>query len=59
MAAPREIPPDVRALLVCPICKGELDDEPGFLVCPVDGLAYPIVDGVPHMLPERAEKRSR
>lgn len=58
MTEPSSVPPEVRELLVCPVCKGDLADEPGFLVCPHDALAYPVVDGVPHMLPARAEKRA-
>jgi uncharacterized protein YbaR (Trm112 family) len=39
-------------ILVCPICKGPLRhvrkaDE---LICPVDRLAFPIVDDIPVML---------
>ncbi|MEZ4319137.1 MAG: Trm112 family protein [Myxococcota bacterium] len=46
----------LRALLVCPVCKGDLDDVPDGLRCPADRLVYPIVDGVPWMLPERAKR---
>lgn len=54
--------PDVRALLVCPRCKGELEDrhgEGGALVgleCPRDRVVYPVVDGVPWLTVERARK---
>jgi len=48
-------------LLVCPLCKGELtltvasevDDEvmEGEFNCASCGVAYPIEDGIPNMLP--------
>ncbi|MDO6749634.1 Trm112 family protein, partial [Gilvimarinus sp. 1_MG-2023] len=40
------------AMLVCPLCKGKLkyDAEAQELLCTFDGLAFPIVDGVPVML---------
>lgn len=47
--------PRVRAILVCPICRGELDLEPAGLVCRSDQLLFPVVDGVPWMIPERAK----
>lgn len=46
------------SILVCPICKGELlyqrDDQE--LVCLADGLAYPIKEDVPVMLPKEARE---
>lgn len=49
------------ALLVCPLCKGELaltvtaevDDEimEGAFACAACGVSYPIEDGIPNMLP--------
>lgn len=44
------------AILVCPICKGELKyrKEENDLVCHVDKLAYPIRDDVPVMLAAEA-----
>lgn len=48
------------AILVCPICKGELryNRQAGELLCVADGLAFPIRDGVPVMLPEEAREMS-
>ncbi len=53
---------DLMQLLVCPVCKGELELSitekkngeiiAGSLICrrcPVD---YTIIDGIPHMLPK-------
>ncbi|PID43498.1 MAG: tetraacyldisaccharide 4'-kinase [Proteobacteria bacterium] len=44
------------SILVCPLCKGELDydrkkDE---LVCKADGMAFPIRDDIPVMLETEA-----
>lgn len=51
---PGELDPFVRSMLVCPRCRGELVDVDGGLCCEVDGLIYPIVEGVPWMIEERA-----
>jgi uncharacterized protein len=52
------IPVDPRLLeiLVCPITKGplEYDREAGELISRSAGLAYPVRDGIPIMLPEEA-----
>jgi uncharacterized protein YbaR (Trm112 family) len=46
------------AMLVCPLCKGKLSFERSAneLLCRYDGLAYPIRDGIPVMLPEQARQ---
>lgn len=57
--APSTAPdPKLLALLVCPLTHGplELDAERGELVSRSAGLAYPIRDGVPVMLPEEARR---
>ncbi|WP_297372322.1 Trm112 family protein [Acidocella sp.] len=50
--------PDPRLLeiLVCPVCRGPLiyDREKGELISERAGLAYPIRDGIPVMLPDEA-----
>lgn len=55
---PRPAPIDRRLLeiLVCPITKGplEYDAEKGELISRRAGLAYPVRDGIPIMLPEEA-----
>ncbi len=57
---PTSMDKKLLAILVCPICKGELhfDREAGELLCLADGLAYPVLDGVPVMLPEEARELS-
>ena len=48
------------AILVCPICKGELhyDKTQQELVCRHDKLAFPVRDGVPVMLADEARQVS-
>ncbi len=57
MSSP-EISPLLLDLLVCPLTKGSLDydREKNELVSERAGLAYPIRDGIPIMLPEEARK---
>lgn len=54
-AAP-EIDPRLLEILVCPVTHGPLDYDRGKaeLISRAAGLAYPIRDGVPIMLPEEA-----
>ncbi|MBV8703679.1 MAG: Trm112 family protein [Acetobacteraceae bacterium] len=57
---PAELPvpvdPRLLEILVCPLTKGplEYDRARGELVSRKAGLAYPIRDGIPIMLPEEA-----
>ena len=54
------VPVDPRLLeiLVCPVTKGplEYDRTRGELISRSAGLAYPIRDGIPIMLPEEARQ---
>ena len=45
-------------MLVCPVTKGplEYDREANELISRAAGLAYPVRDGIPIMLPEEARK---
>ena len=43
-------------ILVCPVSKESLEQIDQELVCKESGLAYPIRDGIPVMLPEEARK---
>jgi uncharacterized protein YbaR (Trm112 family) len=49
---------ELLAILVCPQCRGDLryDRAAEKLSCEACRLRYPVVDGVPVMLPEEAEK---
>ncbi len=44
------------AILACPLCKGSLyyDQEVHELLCYADGLAFPVRDGIPVMLDNKA-----
>lgn len=46
------------SILVCPLCKGQLDydRQAHELVCKADGLAYPIRDDIPVMLESEARQ---
>jgi uncharacterized protein len=56
----RPVPVDPRLLeiLVCPLTKGPLDYDRknGELISRKAGLAYPVRDGIPIMLPEEARQ---
>lgn len=45
-------------ILVCPNCKGSLtfDASANELICELDKLAYPIIDGIPVMLIDQARQ---
>lgn len=53
-----EIDPTLLELLVCPLTKGPLryDKKRQELISEKAGLAYPIREGIPIMLPEEARK---
>jgi hypothetical protein len=49
---------ELLSILVCPQCKGDLryDREAMRLICEACRLRYPIVDDIPVMLVEEAER---
>jgi uncharacterized protein len=55
---PVPIDPRLLEILVCPLTKSVLiyDRERNELVSKAAGLAYPIRDGIPIMLPDEARK---
>lgn len=52
------IDPQLKEILVCPVSRAPLeeDEERGYLLCAASGLAYPVRDGIPIMLPDEAVK---
>lgn len=50
--------PELLTLLVCPACKGDLAYDPSAntLTCPACRLRYKVVDDIPVMLVDEAEK---
>ncbi len=53
---PAPVDPRLLEILVCPVTKGELsyDRDAGELISRTAGLAYPVRDGIPIMLPDEA-----
>lgn len=51
------VSPQLLAILVCPKCKGELENRPAesSLVCHACKLRYPVRDGIPIMLIDEAK----
>ena len=49
---------DLLSILVCPTCKGDLqyNRDENHLTCPACRLRYRIVDDIPVMLPDQAER---
>jgi uncharacterized protein YbaR (Trm112 family) len=43
-------------ILACPACKGNVEHKEGRIVCMKCGRRYPIQDGIPVMLVDKAEK---
>jgi uncharacterized protein YbaR (Trm112 family) len=58
MSAARKIDPKLLEMLVCPVTKTRLeyDAENQELISKAAGLAYPIRDGIPIMLPDEARE---
>ena len=46
---------ELRELLACPVCYGELRLEGGRVVCAGCGRGYPMVEGIPALIAERAD----
>ena len=46
---------ELKAILVCPACKGDLLFEESRIICPACRKAYPIRDGIPVMLIDEAQ----
>ena len=46
------ISPQLKAILVCPLCHGELEEDEArsLLRCQNDGREYPVTDGIPIMM---------
>jgi uncharacterized protein len=57
-SAPRPVDPKLLEILVCPVSRGRLeyDRQANELISREAGLAYPIREGVPVMLPEEARE---
>lgn len=50
--------PDLMAILVCPACRGDLEEKDDELVCKGKcQRRYPIVDGIPHLIVEEEKPK--
>jgi len=52
-----EFDASVLAHLACPACYGDLRLEDARLICSACSRRYPIVDGIPALIVERAESK--
>ncbi|MEX0826324.1 MAG: Trm112 family protein [Acidimicrobiia bacterium] len=43
-------------ILQCPACRSSVEESGDTIVCTGCGLAYPVRDGIPHMLVEEAQR---
>jgi uncharacterized protein YbaR (Trm112 family) len=50
--------PGAVAMLACPACHGDLQADGDRLACGVCGRRYPVVDGIPSLIAERADPGS-
>lgn len=50
------IDPQLLSVLACPVCdeRPPLREEGEYLVCTKQGHAFPVRQGIPHLLPEDA-----
>ncbi len=46
---------ELLRILACPLCKAEVKEEDGKIVCTACGRKYPVKDGIPVMLADEAE----
>lgn len=45
------VPPELLAILACPVCKGPLADTGSALRCGRCARDYPVKDGIPDLVP--------
>jgi uncharacterized protein len=50
--------PQILALLACPVCHGSLSAEAGRIRCSECRRIYPVQDGIPILLADRAQMES-
>ena len=53
------LPTEFIQILACPTCKGELiqRDDGSTLQCKLCNREYPVIDGIPVLLPEQTDRR--
>ena len=55
LGAQVEFDSSVAEMLACPVCRVDLRLESGCLVCARCGRRYPVADGIPVLIAERAD----
>jgi len=50
----QKLSPEIIAMLACPVCHGALSAEAQQIRCTQCGRCYPIEDGIPILLADRA-----
>jgi uncharacterized protein YbaR (Trm112 family) len=55
IATPQPFDASTISQLACPACHGDLRAEDARLICSACGRRYPIIDGIPALIVERAE----
>jgi len=50
-----ELDDSIVSQLACPACAGDLRLDASHLRCVACGRAYPVIDGIPVLIAERAE----
>ncbi|HBO97395.1 MAG TPA: hypothetical protein DE315_02550 [Candidatus Omnitrophica bacterium] len=48
---------ELLAILACPACRGDVEEENAKVVCMSCGRQYPVRDGIPIMLVDEAQKK--
>lgn len=54
----KSLSPELLDVLVCPLCKGKVEasSDRSEIVCKACRLAYPVREGIPVMLADRARR---
>lgn len=55
-STPTPVPEELRSLLCCPVCRGELDFQPEVFTCRGCGRNYPVRQGIPDLVPPADEE---
>lgn len=50
------VPRELMDILQCPACRSRVEESDESIVCTGCGLAYPVRDGIPHMMVEEARR---
>lgn len=52
-----KIDEELRSILVCPICKGDLNDRNEGLLCKKCEVIFPVIEDVPYLIVEEVIKQ--